>query len=155
MAATPPDPLDQRLTALLIQNARESVANLARQLGTARTTVIARMRRLERDGRILGYTVKLGSAAGAPELQAYVGICVAPKAGREVVRELQRMPEVRQLSAVSGDNDYIALLVAAGPEQLDRLLDSIGELEGVSRTSTSIVLARKIERPVGGDSPIG
>ncbi len=155
MPASSPDPLDQRLTALLIQNARESVANLARQLGTARTTVIARMRRLEREGQILGYTVTLGSAAGVPQLQAYVGISVAPKAGRQVVRELQRMPEVRQLSAVSGDNDYIALLVAPGPDRLDQLLDAIGELDGVSRTSTSIVLARKIERPVAGGEPAG
>jgi DNA-binding Lrp family transcriptional regulator len=140
------DDLDRRLTALLIHNARESVADLARQLGVARTTVVARMRRLERDGRILGYTARLGRGIGDATIQAYVGISVQPKAGRQVVRQLARMPEVRQLSAVSGEYDYLAFVAAETTARLDELLDVIGELDGVSRTATFVVLAQKLDR---------
>lgn len=143
------DTLDRSLLALLQANARESTANLARKLGVARTTVLARLSRLERDGVIVGYTVRLGQDVADRALQAYVGITVQPKAGRDVVKRLERMPELRLLSAVSGEFDYIALLRADSPARLDALLDEIGEIDGVSRTTTSIVLARRIDRLAG------
>ena len=56
------------------------------------------------------------------------------------------MPELRQLSAVSGEFDYIALLHAESASRLDELLDEIGNVDGVTRTTTSIVLARRVDR---------
>lgn len=140
------DELDRGLVALLQANARESTANLARRLGVARTTVVARIARLEREGVLVGYTARLGGAAAAPGVRAYVGIVVSPKAAREVQRALERLPELRQLSTVSGEFDYLALLQAASTERLDALLDEIGAIDGVTRTTTSVVLAMRVDR---------
>jgi DNA-binding Lrp family transcriptional regulator len=140
------DALDRELIALLQANARESTANLARKLGTARTTVLARINRLEREGVIAGYTVKLGQDIANQGLQAFVGLTVQPKAGREVVRQISRMPEVRQLCAVSGEFDYVVLLHAESAVRMNTLLDEMGELEGVVKTTTSVALAWKIDR---------
>lgn len=140
------DPLDRNLIALLQANARENAANLARKLGVARTTVLARLARLEERKVIVGYTVRLAQDAQGAALQAYVGITVQPKSGRDVTRRLSRMPEVQQLCAVSGEYDYVAWLRAETPERLDALLDEIGEVEGVVKTTTSIVLAKRIDR---------
>lgn len=140
------DALDRQLIALLQANARESTANLARKLGTARTTVLARINRLEREGVIAGYTVKLGQDIVNQGLQAFVGLTVQPKAGRDVVRQLSRMPEVRQLCAVSGEFDYVALLHAESAVRMNALLDEMGELDGVVKTTTSVALAWKIDR---------
>ena len=144
--AGPRDQLDRDLLALLQANARESTANLARRLGVARTTVLARLARLEREHVIVGYTARLGQGVAERAVQAHVGITVAPKAAREVVRRLGRMPELRQLYSVSGEFDYIAQLSAESTARLDALLDEIGEIEGVTRTTTSIVLAVRIDR---------
>ncbi|HEV8315036.1 MAG TPA: Lrp/AsnC family transcriptional regulator [Burkholderiaceae bacterium] len=143
---TPKDRLDRDLLVLLQANARESTANLARKLGVARTTVLARLARLESAGVIVGYTVRLAQHAAGQGLQAFVGITVSPKSGRDVVKQLTRMPELRQLSAVSGEFDYIALLHAESASRLDELLDEIGNVDGVTRTTTSIVLARRVDR---------
>nr|WP_297352439.1 Lrp/AsnC family transcriptional regulator [uncultured Caldimonas sp.] len=140
------DTLDRDLIALLQANARENAANLARKLGVARTTVLARLARLEEQKVIVGYTVRLAQDAQGAALQAYVGITVQPKSGRDVTRRLMRMPEVQQLCAVSGEYDYVAWLRAETPERLDALLDEIGEVEGVVKTTTSIVLAKRIDR---------
>ena len=140
------DALDRQLLALLQVNARESAANLARQLGTARTTVLSRLSRLERDGVIAGYTVRLAQDMLNQGLQAFVGLTVQPKAGREVEEQLQRMPEVRQLCAVSGECDYMLLLRAESAVRLNTLLDDIRNLEGVVKTTTFVALAWKIER---------
>lgn len=144
--AAPRDDVDRALLALLQANARESAASLARQLGVARTTVLARLQRLERDGVVVGYTAVLGPHTHGASLQAYVGITVLPRAGRAVEQRLARMPELRQLSTVAGEFDYIALIEAGSAARLDTLLDEIGGVEGVSRTTTSVVLARRIDR---------
>ena len=140
------DTLDRELIALLQTNARESAANLARKLGTARTTVLARLSRLEREGVIAGYTVRLAQDVLNQGLQAFVGLTVSPKAGREVEARLARMFEVRQLCAVSGEFDYVLLLHAESAVRLNTLLDDIRNLEGVVKTTTSVALAWKIER---------
>jgi DNA-binding Lrp family transcriptional regulator len=140
------DKLDRELISLLQVNARESVANLGRKLGVARTTVLARLARLESGGAIIGYTVRLGSEAGEHGVQAYVGISINPKMQRDVIRRLSKLPELKQLASVSGEFDYMALLRAPTTVRLDALLDEIGELEGVLRTTSSVVLAVRVDR---------
>ena len=120
--------------------------NLARKLGVARTTVVARLARLEAQAVIVGYTVRLGSEAAERGVQAYVGLTVSPKAGRDVTRRLARLPELRQLASVSGEYDYLALLRAETPARLDALLDEIGEIDGVLKTTTSVLLALRVDR---------
>jgi DNA-binding Lrp family transcriptional regulator len=140
------DELDRNLVALLQANARESVANLARRLGVARTTVLARIERLERFQVIAGYGVRLGQDVLDASINAYVGIILAPRYGLDMQKRLAKMPEVQLLCAVSGEFDYVAWLRADSPDRLNELLDLIGTLEGVERTTTSIILARKIDR---------
>lgn len=140
------DELDRALLALLQANARESTANLARKLGVARTTVLARLARLERDGVVVGYTVRLGADVAERAVQAYVGIVTDPKKAKDVTRRLARLPELRQLCSVSGEFDYIALLRADSTQRLDALLDEIGEIDGVLKTTSSVVLALRVDR---------
>jgi DNA-binding Lrp family transcriptional regulator len=136
----------QRLLSLLRRNARESTASLARQLGVARTTVQERIRRLERDGVIAGYTVRVSDDFARQRIAAQVLITVDPKAGERVVRELEARPWVRAVYALSGVFDYQVRIEAGSTEELDRSLDAIGRIEGIERTQTSIVLSIKFER---------
>ncbi len=140
------DKLDRNLLALLQADARTSTADLARQLGVARTTVLARLARLERERVVVGYTVRLGQDEGERGVQAYVGITTAPKSAAVVTQRLAALPELRQLCSVSGEFDYLALLHAETPARLDGLLDEIGAIDGVLKTTTAVVLARRIDR---------
>ena len=152
MPICPPvlDEIDRQLIAALQINARESVAMLARQLGIARTTVTSRLARLEKTKVITGYGVRLGQRVVDGGLQAYVGITVQPRSGKEVLRRLSAMAQVQQLCAVSGEFDYVAWLRTDSPEQLDQLLDQIGSVDGVEKTTTSIIFSSKI----GSGQPI-
>ena len=141
-----PDDLNRRLLALLQADARAPVAELARRLGVARTTVLARLARLQAEGVIVGYTVRLARDDGDRFVEAYVGISVQPRAGAGVTARLASLPELRQLSSVSGEWDYLALLRADNTARLDAVLDEIGGFEGVLKTTTHIVLARRIDR---------
>jgi DNA-binding Lrp family transcriptional regulator len=142
----PLDDLDRRLLALLQADARRPAADLARALRVARTTVLARLARLEKQGVIAGYTVRLGAEVAGGGVEAYVGITVEPRAGSGVTQRLATLPELRLLVSVSGEFDYLALLHAESPARLDVLLDEIGGFDGVRKTTTSVVLARRIDR---------
>jgi len=137
---------DERLIALLRANAREPTASLARKLGLARSTVQERIARLERQGAIKGYTVRLSDEAAAGKLRAVVMISTDPKRADRVAIELNKMLEVRSLSAVAGTFDLIATVETDTPARIDQLLDRIGRANGVARTVSSIVLSEKFSR---------
>lgn len=137
---------DQQLLTVLRENARASTAEIARRLKLSRTTVQSRIERLEREGVIGGYTVRVNDAAERGHIRAHIMITVLPKQMATVVEALHAMPEVRVLHSVSGPSDLIALGVVPSVSDMDQLTDRIGAIEGVERTTSSIILSVKFER---------
>ena len=137
---------DQKLLALLKANAREPTASLARKLGLARSTVQERIAKLEKNGTIEGYTVKIADAREARKLRAIVMISADPKQAERVGAELKKMLDVRALYAVSGAYDMVAVVESETPARLDAALDRIGRASGVARTVSSIMLSEKFVR---------
>jgi DNA-binding Lrp family transcriptional regulator len=137
---------DKQLIALLRLNARESTASLARKLGLSRTTVQDRLRKLERDGTIEGYALKLRSDKEAKGVKAFVIIEVEPRRIADVIQTLRRVPEIETLYSVSGKFDLIAILRTDSAEDLDDVLDRIGETTGVEETESAIILSTKLDR---------
>jgi DNA-binding Lrp family transcriptional regulator len=137
---------DQQLLTLLRENARTSTAQLARRLGVSRTTVQSRLERLEREGVISGYTVRVHDEHEHGHIRAHIMIAVHPKQQASVVTSLRAMPELRSLHSVSGAYDLVAIAVVPAVGDMDVLTDRIGELDGVDRTTSSIVLSTKFER---------
>jgi len=137
---------DELLLSLLAENARTPVSELARRLGLSRTTVQARIERLERGGVIAGYTVRMSTAAERALVRAYVMITVKPKHAVPTVAELKEIREVRTLHSISGEVDLMAVVAAGSVAALDAVVDRIGALEGVERTQTSVIMATKFDR---------
>lgn len=140
------DATDRQLLALLRENARRPTAELARALGLSRTTVQSRIERLERARVIAGYTVKTDDAVEAALVRAHVMITVGPKQAGAIEAALRKIPAVRSLQSVSGVFDLLAVLAAPSIAELDALIDRIGALDGVERTTSAIVLSTRINR---------
>jgi DNA-binding Lrp family transcriptional regulator len=140
------DELDRRLLDLLRENARAPAAQLARALGVSRTTLQSRLERLERTGVVTGYTVRLADAHERGQIHAYVLMTVSHKQSAAVVQAVRKMSGVRLLQSVSGPFDLIARAVAPGVKEMDALIDALGALPGVERTTSSIVLSTKVDR---------
>ena len=137
---------DELLLSLLRENARASTAQIARRLSLSRTTVQSRIERLEREGVISGYTVRVRDEFERGHIRAHIMITVHPKQMTTVVAALRAMPELRLLHSVSGAYDLIAVGVVPSVDAMDQLTDRIGAMEGVERTTSSIVLSTKFER---------
>ena len=137
---------DQALIRLLQINARESVSNLARQLGVSRTAVQQRLNKLTRLNVIEGFTGKLNSNWQKNQITTFIALTVVPKEAKSVILALERMPYIKALWTVSGSFDLLAEATASTTEKIDLLLDDVGAIEGVAGTESSVVLSTKFER---------
>jgi DNA-binding Lrp family transcriptional regulator len=135
------DELDHQLISRLRGNARASVASLAKELRVARGTIQNRIGKLERDGTIAGYTVRLGSQLDVPGISALMTIAVDGNRAEAVLRSLRGDPAVRTLHTTNGRWDIIAELRADTLEAFDRVLGRIRKLEGIANTETSLLLS--------------
>jgi DNA-binding Lrp family transcriptional regulator len=137
---------DQQLLNLLRENSRRSVSDMAKQLGVSRTTVQQRMERLERNGTIEAYTIKLNPHSEQQQVSAYIMISVVGRKAGDVVRHLQKDPQLDMLCSISVQYDLLAKVPAATTEQLDQSIDSISTIDGVETTLSHVVLSRKVDR---------
>lgn len=140
------DATDRALLALLREDARASTTELARVLKLSRTTVQSRMERLLRQRVIAGFTITVPDELEAGLVRAHVMITLAPKRSAAIETALRRIAEVRVLHSVSGPFDLIAIVAAGSIGELDALIDRIGGLDGVERTTSAIVLSTRIQR---------
>jgi DNA-binding Lrp family transcriptional regulator len=137
---------DHQLIRWLQEDARQSTADLARKLKVSRTTIYTHLSRLETTGIIRGYSVRLSNELEAQAVKAHVLVTCAPRLARSVEGALKTIPEVKTVMSVSGPFDLIMVISALSVSELDQALDRIGALDGVERTTTSIILSTKLDR---------
>ncbi|WP_399679908.1 Lrp/AsnC family transcriptional regulator [Xenophilus sp.] len=135
------DDTDRQLIALLRDNARATVASLAQRLRVARGTVQNRIARLEREGVIAGYTVRLKPQAEAQRIRALMTIAVEGNRTQQVLRSLRGLPQVGTLYSTNGRWDIVAELQAETLEAFDHALGAVRQIEGIASTETSILLS--------------
>lgn len=136
---------DRDLLDLLQADARAPVSELARKLGLSRTTVQDRLRRLEGQGVIVGYGLRLAESS-APGLSAWVSISVEARQQLAVAKVLAQIAAIELLQAVSGKVDFVALLRAPSAGEMDDVLDAITLLPGVKAIETAVILSTKLDR---------
>ena len=142
------DDLDRDLIAQLASDARMSVTQLARRLKVARSTVQARLERLESTGIIAGYTLRLGEAARAGRIRATVLLSIDPQAQAAILSRLRALPEVERIHTTSGRIDLLLQITAASTTALDQALDAIGTIPGIRSSESLIHLSIKLDRAV-------
>lgn len=137
---------DQDLINLLKADGRAPVSSLAKKLGLSRTTVQDRLRRLEEQGVIAGYGVRLADKIQPQSFSAWVSVVVEPRQQLAVSKLLSRLPELELLQAVSGKVDFVLLMRTPTAEEMDAALDRIAVLSGVKGVETAVILSTKVDR---------
>jgi DNA-binding Lrp family transcriptional regulator len=139
------DDTDRAILALLAADARTPLATLARRLKLARSTVQARLERLESNGTIVGYTVRLGETA-REVIRATVLLTVEQRSQGAILTRLRALPEVELCVTTSGRCDLAIQVAAASTARLDAVIDQIGELPGVRASESLVHLSTRIDR---------
>jgi DNA-binding Lrp family transcriptional regulator len=145
-AAIPMDDLDRNIIAQLSTDARMSVAVLARRLRVARSTVQARLERLESTGAIAGYTLRLGEGARSNRIRATVLLGIEPRSLPGILSRLKVLPQVERIHTTSGRVDLLLQLATGSTAELDDTLDRIGVIDGVRSSESLIHLSARLDR---------
>jgi len=140
------DTLDRRIIRELQRNARASTSTIAAQLEVARSTVHERIARMEKDGTISGYSVILSRTPGEETVQILMFLEIRQQDTRKILQRLSGYPEIQACYSINGEYDLFLSAEAPRIEDLDILVDEIGEIPGVTRTNTSVVFGRKFDR---------
>lgn len=137
------DDLDQKLIATLRQNARLSYSELSHVLDVSRSTVRARMERLEARGVIRGYTVVMRGDVAPDAVRGLMMVGIAGRGTDRILHSLRGLPEVRRVHATNGQWDLILELGTETLAQFDDVLSRIRRFDGIERSETNLLLATR------------
>jgi DNA-binding Lrp family transcriptional regulator len=135
------DDIDRQLIALLRENARVPIATLAKKLRVARGTVQNRLAKLEADGTVMGYTVRLRPQVEDQRIRALMTVAVEGNKSEAVLKALRGDPAVGALYSTNGRWDIVVELRSDSLEAFDRVLGRIRLIDGISNTETSLLLS--------------
>ena len=145
------DSLDLAIARALERDARISLLELSRQLGTSRTTVSERLNRLVEQGFVRGFHARLDYPRLGYPLTAFVAIQAQQPMALEVIAALKQLPEVEEIHAVTGRFDLLVKVRARNTEHLQLILiNKIQTIPNIGRGETMLSLATHLE-----DAPIG
>lgn len=145
MADTKLDDLDRRLLAELSLDARLTQVALAARVGLSRSAVQERIKRLEREGVIAGYTLRM-EPMPPKGIRAYLLVKDSGPDHARALRVLEGFPEVRVADSVAGEVSLMLQLEVASVEDLRRVRDEVGKLPGVASTQTLLVMKGEFSR---------
>jgi DNA-binding Lrp family transcriptional regulator len=139
------DETDHKMLALLAENARQSVKELARRIGLSRSAAQERLARLERDGVLAGYTIRRNDPSGG-KVAAYFIVKTRQAVCDDLAPHLRRIPEVVVFDSIAGETDGLVEVVADSMTRLQAVRSEIAALEDVEAIETSVILKRHFNR---------
>lgn len=148
----PLDPVDARIVALLAQDARITMADLARRVGLSAPSVSERVRRLEEAGVIEGYGARVNPAALGLTLSAWLRIRPVPGELRQVATLLGEIDAIVECDRVTGEDCFVARVHVASVAELEAVIDRIAPhaMTNTAIVQSSPVLRRLPPIPAGG-----
>jgi Lrp/AsnC family leucine-responsive transcriptional regulator len=146
MARELDDATDKMLAALLVADGRQTLKNLAKVTGLSVSAVQARVRRLEADGVIRGYTALVDPEAVGLPLAAFISLTpLDPSYEYEIPDMIAHLTEIESCHSVAGDASFILFVRVATPTALETLIREIRKRANVA-TRTTVVLQTSFER---------
>lgn len=142
------DDLDKKILNILQENADLTYAEIAKKVNVSPSTVHLRVKRLKELGYIKSIIAVVDPIRLGFNIRAYVFIKTDPKKHNEALGKISKIKEVVELYDITGEYSAIAKIYATDNEGLARILDILGQIEGVLSTSTSLVMRPIKELPI-------
>ena len=137
------DETDKSLVSLLRHDGRLSLSDLALRLDLTRATVRTRLAKLQERGDILGFSVVTKEDVLRDPVRGLMMIAIEGRGTDRIIRQLNGMPEMRQVYSTNGRWDVIVEIGTATLEDFDQVLTRVRKLDGVSASETSLLLSTR------------
>lgn len=143
----PLDATDLAILALLQSNCKRPLAEIGKQVDLSAPAVMERIHKLEDAGVIRAYRAELDARAVGKDVTAFIGVSIEhPRAFEAFEKEIDGVRDVLECHHVTGQHTLILKVKARNTEALERLIDQIRSVDGVTRTETQVVLSTFSER---------
>lgn len=140
------DELDLKILSELVKDASISVPKLSKKINVNASVIYSRIKRLVRLGLIKKFTIVINEEALGFNVKAITGINMDAKYRDNILKRLSEIPEVREISEVTGRFDMLVTLHARSLEEMYSIVsDKIGNIEGVQRTETFIEMRKTVK----------
>jgi Lrp/AsnC family leucine-responsive transcriptional regulator len=148
------DEIDTQIISILSENGRASFASIGEAVGLSPHGTADRVRRLERDGVILGYVARIDQAEVGRSLEALVDVRLLPSTDPdEFERSALALPAVREVDFLTGRFDYQLRLACRDADELDHTVRAIRREAGAAGTETRIVMRSAVRQPLTASAP--
>jgi Lrp/AsnC family transcriptional regulator, leucine-responsive regulatory protein len=148
------DQIDEKIVMLLRDDARMPLVTLAKRIGLSRSATQERLRRLEANGTIAGYTIRF-KAPDDTAVRVWMLIEFEPSIlCVDVVPPLMRHPEIRMCHSLSGKPDLIVLAELTSHERIMALRESIAGIPGIATVQTAPMLKAHFDASTGEVSDV-
>ena len=141
------DEVDKAILKELISNARLSFREIAKRVGVSTATVANKVRKMEEEGVIRGYTALVDLEKLGYDVTALIEVVISKGKVADVEEEIAKMPNVQAVYDVTGQSDAIVLARFKSRAELSKFLKKLLSMEYVERTITHVVLNVKKEEP--------
>lgn len=142
------DDTDRKLLSLLAEDARTQYADLGKALNLSPPAVHARVKKLEKEGIIERFTIRLRPEAVDKPVCAYIRLTMGDKPNTETAAFLMKFPEVEECHGVAGEDCMLVKVRVTTPLDLDGLLAKIRKAPGFQKSITMMVLRSHFERGI-------
>lgn len=138
------DIIDYKILACLKENARENATNIGQKINLSTSAVIERIRKMEAANIIKQYSIVIDQQKIGRELTAFISVRLEhPKFNEPFCKIIENYHSVVECHYIAGDFDYILKVITESTKSLEKILNDIKSISGVSFTRTSVVLISK------------
>jgi len=134
------DEADHKILRELQRDARISFKTIAQRVGVSEATVFVRVRKMQERGVIRGFSAIVDPKAVGKDLTAIVLVRSNPKTFPGALEALRRFDEIYEIYDVTGEYYSILKIRTSGTEELGKIIDEVGKIDGIAGTETIIVL---------------
>lgn len=138
------DKFDQKIIALLQDNARLSTSQLAREVALSRSAVTERIKRLEEQHIIRGYHARITLPGSG--VRAYFELVFQLPRCELYVEQIREIPEVQLCYSISGNTDMLIYVETADMARLEAIRHELEQLPNIRMLKTHIILNQMINR---------
>lgn len=136
------DAIDYRILSCLKENARENATAIGAKINLSTSAVIERIKKMEQSGLIEQYTPLIRQSALGRDLEAFMYVRLEhPRFYEDFVTVIQENHSIAECYYIAGDFDFILKVLTQPGKSLEKILNDIKSIPGVSLTRTSVVLS--------------
>lgn len=135
------DNLDLKILSCLKENSRMNATAIGEKVNLSTSALLERIKKLEASGIIMKYTAIIDNEKIGKGITVFISVSLEhPKFDENFREEISKNEEIIECHYVTGDYDYMLKGITGSSQSLEKLINFVKSINGVSHTKTLVVM---------------